>query len=349
MKMEHKLILKSVLLNKNEEEIAEISTFLNKELNWVEIAGILFNHRLGGYFYKGLTVEQRWKIPNELRKTLELLIDSQKRHQEDAIHELCDINNVLVESRINFAALKGAFFGCEMYEVGSRRSNDIDLLVYEKDLDILDTCLRNKGYIQSNMPDGEMVEATKKEKIIQRMNYHDLVPYVKETENGVLELDINFLFDSKDNMIDEIVYKMGTKCYEGAYKIVGLNYYTNLAFLCVHFYREATNTIWTEGKRDVVLYKIVDIMNYIRFYDINIDRSKIVDIFNELNISEKAYFTFKVISEFFEDSFISDMLAKLSDYAIDGEEMTKIYDYKNKTTICRSETFYEKAFGIVYR
>lgn len=148
-------------------------------------------------------------------------------------------------------------------------------------------CLRAMGYIQSNMSNGEMVEATKKEKIIQRMNYHDLVPYVKKTKMGILELDINFLFDGNKNLIDKNVYEMGTMVYKGRYRITGLNPYTNLAFLCCHFYREATDTIWTEGKRDVTLYKIVDMMNFIRFYreQINYDTEDFEDLEKMSNAS----------------------------------------------------------------
>lgn len=165
-----------------------------------------------------------------IQGALELLVRAQKEQFEENLEEICKVNDALEEAKIKFAVLKGAFFGCEMYEKGTRRSNDIDLLVYEDDLGKLDTCLRAMGYIQSNMSNGEMVEATKKEKIIQRMNYHDLVPYVKKTKMGILELDINFLFDGNKNLIDKNVYEMGTMVYKGRYRITGLNPYTNLNF-----------------------------------------------------------------------------------------------------------------------
>ena len=194
MKKEHSLILKAVLQNKSEKEIREIDKILDSNLDWIEIAGIALNHRLGGYIYKGLNTSQQKKMPKEVVKALALLVRAQKEQFEENLEEICKVNDALEEAKIKFAVLKGAFFGCEMYEKGTRRSNDIDLLVYEDDLGKLDTCLRAMGYIQSNMSNGEMVEATKKEKIIQRMNYHDLVPYVKKTKMGILELDINFLF-----------------------------------------------------------------------------------------------------------------------------------------------------------
>lgn len=345
MKKEHEFILKASVIEKNEDEVREISELLEQKLDWIEIAGLMLNHRLGGYVFKGLNKEQRRKMPREMRKALELLVNAQKEQFGKIVEELSKVNTLLVNSDIRFAALKGAFFGCEMYERGIRRSNDIDLLVYEEDLGKLDVCLRSMGYIQSNMPNGELIEATKKEKIIQRMNYHDLVPYMKTFSDGMFELDINFLFDGKSNMIDKKVYEMGTNIYKGEYEIVGLNCYTNMAFLCCHFYREASDTIWTEGKRDVTLYKIVDMINFIRYYRKELKYDELVDVFKKLHIEKKAYFTFKIMTEFYNDVFLYTMIERLHDYETEDEEMKKVYDSKNKTTIYRSETFFEKAFG----
>ena len=345
MKKEHEFVLKASLIDKNEKDINEINSLLDEELDWVEVAGIMLNHRLGGYVIKGLDKEQKEKMPKEVSKALGFLVKAQKEQFKENIEELRKVNVALLGDDIRFAALKGAFFGCEMYEKGTRGSNDIDLLVYEEDLDKLDVCLRNMGYIQSNMTNGEFVEATKKEKIIQRMNYHDLVPYVKPSSDGIFELDINFLFDGKTNLVDKDVYDMGTKIYKGDYEIVGLNYYTNMAFLCCHFYREASDTIWTSGGRDVTLYKIVDMMNYIRHYREHLDYEELVNIIKILHIEKKAYFTFKIMTEFYDDKFLVAMLEKLSKYETEDDEMKKIYDSKNKTTICRNETFYEKAFA----
>lgn len=345
MKKEYSLILKGVLVNKSSEDKKEIDSLLEERLSWKEIAGILFNHRLGGYFYYGLTEVQREKLPTEIREVLKAVVKVQKENQHEIIQEINSINEELTKNKIHFAALKGAFFSSEMYELGARRSNDIDLLVYEKDLDILDESLRKMGYIQSFVKNGELVEASKKEKLIQRMNYHDLVPYVKKGKNGNLELDINFLFDNNKNCIDKLVFDMGTTLYNGKnYRVTGLNYYTNLAQLCSHFYREATNTLWTEGRRDVMLYKIVDIMNYIRFYRNNLDINKMYNNFKELNLLDKAYYTFKILLEFYNDEFITAILNLLEKDINDEEFIKQIYDFKNKTIIVREESFFETAF-----
>lgn len=129
------------------------------------------------------------------------------------------------------------------------------------------------------------------------------------------------------------------------YRITGLNPYTNLAFLCCHFYREATDTIWTEGKRDVTLYKIVDMMNFIRFYREQINYDIMIEVLKKLNIEKKAYFTFKIMTEFYEYEFLSEMLSRLDEYKSGDDEMKAIHDTKNKTTIYRDETFFEKTFA----
>jgi len=345
LKREYRIILKGVLLNKSNEERKEIDSLLDEFLSWKEIAGILFTHRLGGYFFYGLTENQQKKLPIEIREVLKSVVKVQKEKQLEIAQEIKLVNEELMKSNIHFAALKGAFFSSEMYELGARRSNDIDLLVYEKDLEDLDICLRKMGYIQSFMTNGQMVEASKKEKLIQRMNYHDLVPYVKEGKNGNFELDINFLFDNNRNCIDKLVYDMGTTLYDGKnYRVTGLNYYTNLAHLCSHFYREATNTLWTEGRRDVLLYKVVDIMNYIRYYRNKLKIEKMYTIFKELNLLDKAYYTFKILLEFYNDEFIAEMLNLLKKDINDEEFMNQIYDFKNKTIILRKESFFESAF-----
>lgn len=123
--------------------------------------------------------------------------------------------------------------------------------------------------------------------------------------------------------------------YKGRYRITGLNPYTNLAFLCCHFYREATDTIWTEGKRDVTLYKIVDMMNFIRFYREQINYDIMIEVLKKLNIEKKAYFTFKIMTEFYEYEFLSEMLSRLDEYKSGDDEMKAIHDTKNKTTIYR--------------
>ena len=51
------------------------------------------------------------------------------------------------------------------------------------------------------------------------------------------------------------------------------------------------------------------------------------------------------MTEFYEDEFLSEMLLRLDEYKSSDDEMKTIHDTKNKTTIYRDETFFEKTFA----
>lgn len=214
MENEHKIILQAALINRSEYENKELTSLLLNGPNWCEIGGQLLIHRLCGYFYNNLTIEQRKLIPKELSKYLKLIVEAQSLQQSSKIAEMSKLFVELEKTDIRYAGLKGIVFCADLYTLADRRSNDIDLFVYEEDLKEFDLVMRSQGFIQSLMPNGQLVEATKSEKLIQRMNYHDLVPYIKILNNGdILEVDINIHFDSKDNLIDKDVFEYGTQLY----------------------------------------------------------------------------------------------------------------------------------------
>lgn len=340
MKKEYELIMLAVLVDKTEEEKKRIDDLLSYEMDWVEIAGILMNHRLGGYFYFGLSEKQRHIIPKELRKNLNMLIKGQACEQKTLCKYISELFDTLENQDLRYAGLKGIVFGATIYSIGMRRSNDLDLLVYEEDLDKLDKLMRKIGYIQGSKKDGALVEATKKEKLIQRMNYHDLVPYVKETEDRVIEIDINFLIDGKENLIDDKVFEIGTCIYEGeCYKFRGLKTITNFAFLICHFYREATGELWVNNKRNLLLYKIVDIVNYMRRFEDQLDVISVVKLLDELNLLEKALYTFLTIKQFYgHEKTINECIEKIS---VDYSDL-----YQNYYQDGIFEQYYEDSYNL---
>jgi len=195
---DYRLIIKMSLIEKTEKEIEEINAALDEKLDWIKIAGILLNHRLGGYFLFGLGEQQKRKVPKEIVKALELLSLGQTVRQKELNSEIEKISESLEKTDIRYAGLKGVIFGTEMYQIGMRRSNDIDILVYEEDLDKIDNVLRGLGYIETNNKT-TMIEAAKREKVIQRMNYHDLVPYIKKIDDN---LYIRSGFRTRDLYLD---------------------------------------------------------------------------------------------------------------------------------------------------
>ena len=102
---------------KTQYEIEQIYDLLETKLDWCEIAGQLFNHRLAGYFLLGLTKDQQKKIPRELRKAIELLIVAQ-RQQTIKKYEI--IKPILAEFRkenLRYAGLKGLIFNLSLIHI----------------------------------------------------------------------------------------------------------------------------------------------------------------------------------------------------------------------------------------
>lgn len=348
MKNEYRLLLNVVLKNKSVEEEKQIDELLRGPLDWELVGGQILRHRLGGYFLSGLKKEQKKYAPYEFIKALELLVLAQKKQSLEILNVIRPILDVFETEGIRYAALKGLVFNASLYNPGDRRSNDTDLLVYEDDLDKLDYILRKFDYIQSFMVDGEFKEASRKEKLIQRMNYHDLVPYVKLLDNEFVnrhDIDINFHFDSKDNDITLAVLNRGTTFYKNAlYSVRGLPWETNLAHLCIHFYREATNSIWTDGKRDVILYKLVDIINTIRSCKDENLINEWPELMIKLNLQKAAYYTLHTLLQFYNDSVTQTLKEKL-----EPSDISFLYEVKiegENKIVKRTESFVETAFDL---
>ena len=140
--------------------------------------------------------------------------------------------------------------------------------------------------------------------------------------------------------MDGKVFNRGLHIYNGEnYSFKGLDIESNLAFLIVHFYREAVNDIWIKDKRNLVLYKIVDIINYIRFYYDKIDIYGFCDLLDELNIIEKAIYTFFIIREYYNDAFIKNCLEIIAEK---HEDIYKKLEQKQSNYI----TYHQESFKL---
>jgi hypothetical protein len=351
MKKENELIMLLSLLERTPGENEKIKEILDGNLDWAYIAGVLYHHRLTGYFLMGMTKEQQKGMNTELLRNMKLLMRAQRQATLYVMDEVKIVTGKLEAENIKYAALKGLIFNYSLYEPGHRRSNDADLLICEEDLVAVDKVFRSAGYIQSYYKNEEFKEATRVEKVIQRMNYHDLVPYIKASNSDLLEkveIDINFQFDCKTNAITKEVLDSGTMVYSrDQYSIAGLPWNTHFAHLCSHFYREATDTIWTDTRRDILLYKVVDIMNTFRLVK---DKSKLDEfaaLVRKLKLEKHCYYTMYQLSHFYSDEnidYLSELLKPddisfLDDIHVTGDE---------DITVKRKVPFYDSAFDFNY-
>lgn len=263
MKAENELILLGVKIRKDENESKRFDELIREELDWAYITGELIRHRIHGYFYSNLSTDQKKYLFPKIKVTFDLLCNIYGLCNKTGLEFFEQLVDETEAEGIVIAGLKGVVFNSSIYGLKERRSNDLDVLVAEEDLKTFDKVMKKMGFIQSN--DGGKTEATRKDKLIQRMNYHDLVPYYKNIGlpyMNWLKVDVNFHFDSKEHDITRAILNEGTTDYcNNGYKIKGLKWTSHLMHLCIHFYREASNSIWTSNARDLDLYKLVDIEN----------------------------------------------------------------------------------------
>lgn len=305
MKREYRYILDVVNKQINKEELIE--KYKDVSFDWQIVCGQLTNNRLIGYYFSNLPEELKNNIPKEIYHIFDLVCKAQYELTQKTIEVAAPVLDKMKENKIRYAGLKGISFLTGMYDFCERRSNDTDILVLEEELDQIDAILRELGYIQTYMHDGKFEEATRREKLIQRMNYHDTVPYGKQVDSIYLPyhfFDLNFQFDSKENNITKNIIDYGLDEKRGkGFSVNCLKWETNLAFLCIHYYREASNSIWIDSKRDLTLYKLVDIVNFIHTGEEK-DYEMFYNIIDKFNLQKAAYFTLNACRDFYEDDYV---------------------------------------------
>lgn len=343
---ENEIILLGCIIKKTQEEKDRLEELLRLKLDWAYIGGQLLHHRLSGYFYHGLEGLRKYLF-SEFSSTLKLIFDAQTILTKERYEVIKPIIKDFDDNNLRWAGLKGLVYCLEIYPYGVRRSNDCDFLVYEGDLDKVDDILRNQGYIQSL--DNGKTEATRQEKLIQRMNYHDLAGYFKPIKSNLqdsIKIDINFHIDSKDNDITLKVFDYGTVMInKDGYFMRMLIRETHFIQLCIHFYRETTNTLWTKRRKDILLYKIVDCYNTFRDLS-NTEVINIIDISKQLNVDKQVCFTFYYLNEFYDDKKLKIFLNKFN--YVDTDFLKEIYDTKNNTVHMREKSYYDTVFDLVF-
>lgn len=175
---------------------------------------------------------------------------------------LTHVCKVMEKAKFKFAFLKGAFLIPFVYEKGYRYSNDIDILIDEKDIDECQKTLTSNGFVQGRVIDGVLYPATRKEVVLSRMNYGETIPFCKFYEGSYIFVDINFSLDYKpvsegkiiQDMLDSVIELQWNEC-----SIKTLDISNFVIHLCMHLYKEATTFDWVKRRKDLNLYKFNDL------------------------------------------------------------------------------------------
>ncbi len=332
--------------NFNSEEIKRL---IDKGAASAELLGHLHMNRVAAVAYDVLKQSGNIdKLNREFRNSLKdaYTVNIEKN---DSFFECLDIVNKALEkcgtsNENKYALLKGAYL-CGKYPLGYRTSNDIDILVDSSNVTDIGNALKDAGFIQGYIRNGKLVPASRSDIITSKMLRGETVPFIKEVgmpAKQFLEVDINFSLDYKNDDSD-IVGRMishAERKYAGYSDIITLDTYDFIIHLCVHLFKEATTLPWVKMKRDMTLYKYLDLYYLLNNFS-DTDALILVSRIKDYQIYDPCYFALASAKELFnmESKTLNFILSSMMladdlvlDHVIDPEKHRVLtYTEKNIT------------------
>ncbi|MBR2507934.1 MAG: nucleotidyltransferase family protein [Bacilli bacterium] len=246
-------------------------------------------------------------------------------HQSKYIEYLNSMKPIfenLEEKKIKYAVLKGFSFMDELYNTNiglTRRFVDIDVLIDKSDLKEAKEILNNYNFVQGKIVDGSIVRPERKDLIYWELNSHQLYEYVKLSEYTSqywIEVDINTTIFEGGKFVPPIETKILLTHSVIKKTELGISFYVlnktfSLLQLCYHFYKDTVYETKKENHNDYCLIKFCDIREFILHFRKEIDWSEFVKIVNEFNIGDQIYYSLYLVSSFYGDLGIEEILKEI--------------------------------------
>lgn len=229
-----------------------------------EVLGMIFSNRMAGVAYHTLKeLDLLGKTNREFRNSLRDIATVNRRSNREFVGCLNFLSAELDACGVNYALLKGAYL-CNIYPIGCRTSNDIDVLVAPEDVGKVSARLKLAGFKQGYLRDWTFTPATREQIIESRMTRGETVPFVRDTRHPFikyLEVDLNFSLDYKNGNGDILrdMLTRSEKVRVGDATLRTLAPKDFFLHLCSHLYKEATTLPWIKMGRDMTLYKYCDL------------------------------------------------------------------------------------------
>lgn len=308
---------------------------------------ICFNRITGIAYQNFLHNADKLSLPRAAMKILDVLYQKDLQKSQIYHKHLKYLCNVLENVDFKYALLKGAFLNTVIYEAGMRTSNDIDILISEKDITKCQYLLKENGFVQGDyITNKGIVEATRKEIIMSKMNYGETVPFVKLVEGEPLVIDLNFSIDFKPELDNSIVKNLLLYTQEITYqdcKFFMLSAEDFMIHLCCHLYKEATTYDWVRRRNDLMLYKFSDLNVMIHKTFDSILTKKLADRIHKLGLQKECYYALYNTGEIYhrvkENTAYQSLLEHIKPQNLDF--MQQIFDPVENKTYKYSQNFVE--------
>lgn len=309
------------------------------------IFGKLISHRVINIAYSKLRDDKEINM-GEYKKFFEIIYQQSLAENKEYEKELAYICDILCGAKFKFALLKGAFLISNVYPKGLRASNDIDILIDEKDIDECQSILLANGFVQGEVKNGVEHKATRSEIILSRMNYGETIPFYKKFGERYIFIDINFSLDYKPSQDARIIHEMLDNTVNINWNntiLTTLNIGDFIIHLCMHLYKEASTIDWVRRRKDLNLYK---------FCDLNVVFHELVteDVYEELlerilhhGVEKECYYALllsaKIYNGLMNNKRYTDLLSRIKPK--NTQYLNQIVDPENKKIYSYDMSFEE--------
>lgn len=331
-----------VLMGSVEIDEADGESFkelLKGKVDWKEILFQLVTHRTLNMFYYNL---KKFNLVDKLEKEMKRLMESQwsvySERNTYYVNELVNISRQFEKYNVVVPILKGNLLASIVYPcIETRVFNDLDMLMQLNDVAPVTKALEEIGYIQGHYDKetNTIVEATRKEKILQQVASHELQEFQKIGDGKfvkIVEADVNHDILWKGNcpytIATQDLIKRALPVEINNQKCYMLDYIDNIIQLSCHLYKEATLMVWITDLRDLKIYKFADLYSYIKKFYNKINWDELLNRVKGYGIEKVVYYNFHFIEMMFGklipqnvlDEIKPSDLTYLDEYGIENKE-----------------------------
>ncbi|MFI6776097.1 nucleotidyltransferase family protein [Nocardia sp. NPDC050412] len=275
---EIELVLLLSLPQPRPDEVEAMLGLLNTPLDWNLVLGMLTVHRVIGVAWHNIVryaIEQRQTLrPAYFFRSLQVTAGGQRVMGAEQMSRTAQVQRNLDQAGVRSAILKGGAVAAMAYPDPSMRMfYDNDLLVDRDRLPDATAALQGDGYVQGswNYATGSVRTAPRRQVLHMAVHSHQTYTYMKPTPDASLlechRLDVHFSIDlMTGNRSDSAVSAL----LDARTKLNGLSVISAtdmLIFTCLHFAREASYRNEVLALKDLVLYKLVDVLVLIGNHD----------------------------------------------------------------------------------
>lgn len=299
---------------------------LEEFVKYSDLDQILSANKLQLLFFKHLKeIENLDKLDKTICNKYGLKLFYLQFKYQEYLKLIKRIGCIFEEEGINYSILKGLSFIDDTYSKDGiiyRNFGDVDVLISPSDASKVNSILVELGLVQGSIHGNRIEKAKREELIYWSLNSHQLHEYVMFSSYASISpkfaiyVDINTTIFEGGKVIppistNEILANTMIKSIQSL-TIKCLNHTFGLLQLCYHFYKDTVYVVKKQSHDNYCLLKFCDIREYIIKYREFIEWDTFINVVNKNGIANQIYHTLILVSSFYEDLKIENVLSSIN-------------------------------------